>query len=279
VTIQTAAIDRDSGASLRKKVKAALGYVVYSLGLHRWLLRDRAVIVAFHRVSASAEGRALNCPPHVFASLCRFFKKHFTVMPLAELLRRLRHNEGLGGALVITFDDGYRDNRIVAAPILHELRLPATFFVATNFIDSDTVPFWDRNDGVKSEWMSWAEVESLKRMGFDIGGHTMNHANLAEVELAMAEHEIAGCRQMLTGKLGVAVPHFAYPFGGAGNITPAARNAVGRLGFECCLSCHGGTVRPEDDAFELRREPINAWVASPYQYGFELIMRAREERR
>jgi peptidoglycan/xylan/chitin deacetylase (PgdA/CDA1 family) len=277
--MQSLAIDRDAGTSLRKKVKAALGYVVYSLGLHRWLLRDRAVIIAFHRVSASPEGRALNCRPEVFAALCRFFKRHFTVMPLAELLRRLRANERFGGALVVTFDDGYRDNRTVAAPILRELGLPATFFVATNFIGSNVVPFWDRKDGVKSEWMSWGDVESLRQMGFDIGGHTMNHANLAEIDLATAENEITGCRQMLTAKLGVAVPHFAYPFGGVANITPATREAVGRLGFLCCLSCHGGTVRPEDDVFELHREPINAWVSSPYQYGFELIMRAREERR
>jgi len=194
-------------------------------------------------------------------------------------LRRLRQNERLDGALVITFDDGYRDNSIVAAAILHELGLPATFFVATNFIGSSVVPFWDREDGVKSEWMSWADVESLQHMGFDIGGHTMNHANLAEIDLATTENEITGCRQMLTAKLGVEVPHFAYPFGGVANITSAAREAVGRLGFVCCLSCHGGTVRREDGAFELRREPINAWVASPYQYGFELIMRAMEERR
>jgi peptidoglycan/xylan/chitin deacetylase (PgdA/CDA1 family) len=260
-------------------VKAALGYILYSLGLHRWLLRDRAVIIAFHRVSAAAEGRALNCPPQVFAALCKFFKRHFTVLPLAELLRRLRQKEDVGGALVITFDDGYRDNRTVAAPILEELGLPATFFVATNFIGSSTVPFWDRNDGVDSEWMNWADVESLQRMGFDIGGHTMNHANLAELDVAGAETEITGCRQMLTRKLGVAVPHFAYPFGGAGNITAAARSAVGKSGFVCCLSCHGGTVGPKDDAFDLRREPINAWVTSPYQYGFELIMRAREESR
>ena len=38
-------------------------------------------------------------------------------------------------ALAITFDDGYADNATVAAPILLRLGLPATFFVATGFLD------------------------------------------------------------------------------------------------------------------------------------------------
>jgi hypothetical protein len=53
---------------------------------------------------------------------------------------------------------------------------------------------------------------------------------------------------------------------------------VAASGFTCCLSCHGGIISAEDNVFDLHREPINSWVTSPYQYGFELLQKAVEAR-
>jgi peptidoglycan/xylan/chitin deacetylase (PgdA/CDA1 family) len=138
------------------------------------------------------------------------------------------------------------------------------------------VPFWDERDDVESEWMTWADVRELAAMGFDIGGHTMNHSDLGSVAFTAAAAEIAGCRDALAQRLGGRIRHFAYPFGGPSNIHAAARRLVADAGFECCLSCHGGIISSRDDPFDLPREPINAWVRSPYQYGYELLMKARE---
>jgi peptidoglycan/xylan/chitin deacetylase (PgdA/CDA1 family) len=74
-----------------------------------------------------------------------------------EALVRVGNVVGLGDALValdagmrlppravaITFDDGYRDNLEVAAPALHRLGLPATFFLAPGFLSRTTVPWWE----------------------------------------------------------------------------------------------------------------------------------------
>jgi peptidoglycan/xylan/chitin deacetylase (PgdA/CDA1 family) len=272
--MQNAVHSASSGANgFKAGVKATLGWAAFTGGLHRRVLRDRAVVIAFHRIY-EGRGEALNCPPRVFAALCRFFKRHFSVIPLSELVLRVRENRPIGGVLSITFDDGYKDNFEVAAPILRNLDLPATFFVATNFIDSASVPFWDERDGVESKWMSWADVRELAAMGFDIGGHTMNHADLGLAGSEQALAEIAGCRDALLAQLGGPVRNFAYPFGGERNITPGTRQLVADAGFECCLSCHGGVILATDDVFELRREPINTWIRSPYQYGFELLQRA-----
>jgi peptidoglycan/xylan/chitin deacetylase (PgdA/CDA1 family) len=262
--------------ALKKTAKSMLGFAAYRLGLHRSLLRNRAVVIAFHRVSDSDRGGALNCPVSVFDDLCRFFRRHFSVMPLSELVWRLRQNEPLSRGLCITFDDGYRDNYAVAAPILRKYELPATFFVATSFIESSTVPEWDARDGFDSEWMSWDDVRSLRQMGFDVGGHTMTHADLGTVAPDVAMREITGCRDVLAEKLDSAAPHFAYPFGGAANITQETLQMVQNAGFGCCLSCYGGLVNAEDNVFSLQREPINRWVRYAYQYGFELLLRARE---
>lgn len=264
---------RNASADVKVVAKAALGFAACVAGLHRRVLGDRAVVVAFHRIS-DGPGEALNCRPAVFDALCRLFKRHFFVIPLSELIERLRQNKPVGGALSITFDDGYRDNFEVAAPILKRLDLPATFFVATRFIESAQVPFWDERDGVESEWMSWAHVRELAAMGFEIGGHTMNHADLGTVTREDALVEIEGCRDALSERLGRRVRNFAYPFGGVDNITPETRRLVADAGFESCLSCHGGIVSPTDDVYALPREPINVWVRSAYQYMFELLIKA-----
>ena len=44
--------------------------------------------------------------------------------------------------LIITFDDGWRDNYVNALPILEKYNLQASFFIATDYIDSDEVFSW-----------------------------------------------------------------------------------------------------------------------------------------
>jgi peptidoglycan/xylan/chitin deacetylase (PgdA/CDA1 family) len=79
--------------------------------------------------------------PEQFDRQLRWLKAHFDVVsprdiPYVLRLRRGRH-------VIVTFDDGYEDNYSAAFPILRAHRLPATFFVATGFIDHPRLPWWD----------------------------------------------------------------------------------------------------------------------------------------
>lgn len=65
----------------------------------------------------------------------RWVKRWFKVLPLAEAVAGLRDGNLPSRPAVITFDDGYADNRNVALPILQRHGLPATFFVSSGFID------------------------------------------------------------------------------------------------------------------------------------------------
>jgi peptidoglycan/xylan/chitin deacetylase (PgdA/CDA1 family) len=64
-----------------------------------------------------------------------WIRKWFNVLPLDEAVAALERGSLLARALAITFDDGYADNATVALPILRRLGLPATYFVATAFLD------------------------------------------------------------------------------------------------------------------------------------------------
>ncbi len=71
-------------------------------------------------------------------------RRHFDVLPLDELAERARRRELPRNGVAITFDDGYRDNYTNAFPLLRELGLPATIFLATDALDRGALLWHDR---------------------------------------------------------------------------------------------------------------------------------------
>jgi peptidoglycan/xylan/chitin deacetylase (PgdA/CDA1 family) len=180
--------------------------------------------------------------------------------------------------LAITFDDGYRDNVENAVPVLERFSLPATFFVVTEWMGTDVVPWWDREHGVRHPWMTWDQVRQLHRKGFDVGAHTRTHVDLGTVSEAEAWAEIRGARLELERQLAAPIDLFAYPYGGPTNVAAATRSLVKAAAFRCCCSCFGGANATGTDPFHLRRIPISSWYASPHQFGLEVALGKSEPR-
>jgi peptidoglycan/xylan/chitin deacetylase (PgdA/CDA1 family) len=254
-----------------RRLKSVLGFLVFSLGLHRVLLRRKAIIVLFHRVDDRYSADAISCSVEKFERFCAFFRRYFTVVPLGVLVDRVRRGEDVGGHLVVTFDDGYRDNHEIAAPVLKRQRLSACFFIATDFIESDRVPWWDRDAGISSEWMSWDQVRDLSAQGFELGAHTCNHVDLGVVNGDEARREITDSGARLAAEVGIGVGLFSYPYGRRHQITETNRELVREAGYECCMSAYGGNVTAGSNPYDLRRIPISQWHTSVYQFGFEAL--------
>jgi peptidoglycan/xylan/chitin deacetylase (PgdA/CDA1 family) len=75
-----------------------------------------------------------------FARQMQWLHERERVLSLAELVEHHRHGRDVDG-VVVTFDDGYRNNLTVALPILERYKVHATFFITTGFIDGDRL-FW-----------------------------------------------------------------------------------------------------------------------------------------
>jgi peptidoglycan/xylan/chitin deacetylase (PgdA/CDA1 family) len=75
----------------------------------------------------------------------RILQKHYAVAELAEVQELVEHPERMRHCRVlVTLDDGYRDNYDVALPILRARGINATFFLATGFVGTNRVPWWDQ---------------------------------------------------------------------------------------------------------------------------------------
>jgi peptidoglycan/xylan/chitin deacetylase (PgdA/CDA1 family) len=98
--------------------------------------RARLSILIFHRVHAQRDPLS---PGEVtqpeFDAICSWLCSWCAVMPLERAVESLGEGTLPARAVAITFDDGYRDNYEVALPILLRHGLPATFFVASAFLD------------------------------------------------------------------------------------------------------------------------------------------------
>ncbi len=96
----------------------------------------RLSVLIFHRVFAEPDPVF----PHEmhasrFDEVCGWVKSWFDVLPLDAAVAHLKAGTLPARAACITFDDGYADNHDVALPILLRHGLPATFFIATGFLD------------------------------------------------------------------------------------------------------------------------------------------------
>ena len=276
-------------------VKSALGWLALRTGLHRLFLRNRAIVVLFHRVGEAIPNDPIGCTEDKFARFCDVFARYFHVVSLETLLAKMQHGEDITGDLAITFDDGYLDNLTTASPVLTERNLPACFFLATGYIGTERVPGWDADANVESAWMTWDQVRQLRRLGFEIGAHTVNHVNLGDAETferfraapfpkhwdvdvdsETAELEIVESKRHLERELGEPVRFFSYPFGRRENITQRNRDIIRRSGFSCCCSAHGGTVDATSSPFDLARIAVSQWYISPSHFVFEAMRVAHD---
>jgi peptidoglycan/xylan/chitin deacetylase (PgdA/CDA1 family) len=258
---------------VKTAIKQLVGRAIFASRLDGWLLRDTAVIVCYHRVhEGAATDDGLSVDVELFERHCRYFKRNFRVVRLAEIVEKLERGLPFHRDLAITFDDGYRDNHDHAAPILQKHGLPATFFVVTQWMGTSLVPWWDGAGGARHPWMTWDQVRALHRQGFDIGVHTRTHADLGQVSGAEAREEIFGARRELEAQLGARADLFAYPYGGHHQMTDANRELVKAAGFRCCLASVGGVNPGHCSPFHLERVPITFWHRSPHVFGFEVAL-------
>ncbi len=115
-----------------------------------WLTEDGLAIFLFHGVIAKNRSAVRNYTrKHLerdyFFRVVSELKKRGRPLSMPEVIHYHRRKISYPkNAFAITFDDGFENNYSIAAPILEDLNLPATFYLTTDFVDRNIMSWTDR---------------------------------------------------------------------------------------------------------------------------------------
>jgi len=175
------------------------------------------------------------------------------------------------GAVLITFDDGYRDNLENALPILQRHGYPAVIFVPIGFLDEDRpLPHEEalRMLGVRNETVGWEELAALEAGGIRVESHGIGHRPVSELGPAEAAREIALSKLRLEERLGRAVDAYAFVKGSLADYRPEHVSLVQQAGYTLGFTSVSGANGPASDRYRLRRYNVE-----PYpRRTFELVL-------
>ncbi len=174
-------------------------------------------------------------------------------------------------SVLITFDDGYRDNLENAVPVLERFGYPAVLFVPIGYLDgSGPLPHEERlaANGLLNPTLDWGGVAEIEAAGVRVESHGIAHRPLAELEPDEAAREIALSKLRLEDRLGREVRAFAFVKGSEADYRPVHLSLVRQAGYDLAFTTVSGANGPRTDRFRLHRYNIEPY--SPRT--FELVL-------
>lgn len=186
-------------------------------------------ILNYHRVGG-ADPRQLNIPTDLFEWQMQFLHEHYRLIGLDDLLdMALPGVVPTRDVVAVTFDDGFEEVYTHAFPILQRLRIPATIYVATKFVDEGRPLHHSpsRANGDLGLPLTWPELQEMSSTGLiTVGAHTHSHADLSVLPPVEIDREITQANRLIEDRLARTPIHFAYPWGRASYV---ARDVVSRV--------------------------------------------------
>ncbi len=115
------------------------------------LLRDvktpRVLTLLYHRITdAASDPQLLSVKPHNFEQHLAVLKRSYRLAKFADLEEQRSSRTTPVNTVIVTFDDGYRDNLTEALPLLQQADIPATIFVTTSMVENRALFWWDELD-------------------------------------------------------------------------------------------------------------------------------------
>ena len=174
-------------------------------------------ILFYHKIDypdPRARVKGLYVTPENFYRQMRYLKwRRFNTITAAEYIDYLEKGDPLPPRpILLTFDDGYRDNYLNAFPILKKFGFTATIFLVVGDV-GEKVRWEDSEEQLEAEILTWEEIKEMKEYGIDFQSHTLTHARLTKLSPEKIEEELYRSRKILEDKLSSSVTSLAYPYG------------------------------------------------------------------
>lgn len=186
----------------------------------------------------------LSVPPALFAAqLDRIKSEGYTTISLYDLIAYLQQGKSLPEhPVILTFDDGYRDNYENAFPLLHERQMTATFFLVIDFINNE-----------RPEYLTWDMVREMYAGGMAIEVHGIDHSSLRKRSRADLEFQALRSYETIQDRIGIRPRFVSYP---AGEYDADTITMFQSAGYWAALTTVQGATHNSDKLFELKRVRI-----------------------
>ena len=174
-------------------------------------------------------------------------------------------------AVLITFDDGYRDNLENAAPVLQRYGYPAVIFVPVGYMAGSRPLPHDEHlaaRGIVNRPLSWEDLAELEAAGIRVESHGIGHRPLADLEVDEAAREITLSKLRLEDRLGRPVRAFAYVKGSEAHYRLVHLSLLKQAGYDVAFTSISGANGPRTDPLQLHRYNVEPYPSRT----FELVL-------
>ena len=166
-------------------------------------------ILGYHRVAGADDSLAVS--PARFREQMRALAESGAQPIRLDRAIELLRSPVPGRYVCVTFDDGYRDNLLAAAPVLAEFDIPATIFVPSRIIDGDVSFHWYDDPPPALSWDGGRRAHRRRA-----GRRAVAHAHPPAAPAGRRERsyeEIAGSKRAIEAHVPYALTSFCYPAG------------------------------------------------------------------
>jgi peptidoglycan/xylan/chitin deacetylase (PgdA/CDA1 family) len=206
-------------------------------------------VFVYHSVDGS--GSLISISEAMFQRQMQYLhKKGYQTISLDNLVRTQTRKSPLPKRpIVLTFDDGYKNNRKIVMPILERFGFTATIFITTGYVSK--IMTWTKTPDIPDLPMaSWDDIRVMSEGGMHIQAHSINHPNLCLLPIEEAVYEMKKSKEEIEEHLGKEVNFFAYPYG---EYNEEIKNAAKECGYKGAVTTIFGKENRVKDTYEIKR--------------------------
>lgn len=218
--------------------------------------QNSIAVLQYHHVADDTPA-VTSITPEQFAQHLDYLDKHdYQVLAISEAKQRLESGQDIPEkAVVITFDDGYKNVYDNAADLLADYQFPYTVFVNPALLEQSP-----------SAYMSWEQLRDIQQRGATIANHGQTHDHLIRRHKGESEKQwqqrmqadVVGAQQAIDEHLGAQEKYFAYPYG---EFNPALEQLLEQWGF-LGFAQHSGPWSQYSDRTAITRFPASGRYAN-----------------
>ncbi|MFC1595089.1 polysaccharide deacetylase family protein [Patescibacteria group bacterium] len=178
-------------------------------------MSSKTLIIAYHSIEGDNH---LSISKEMFIKQILYLKKKRYVFSNFSGVAEIKKSYPKKKIACIYFDDGFKDVLTNAYPILKGENIPATLFLAIDYIDQK------KFQGV---YLTWDEVNNMSDV-FEFGSHSLSHRKLNKISLEEAREEMFLSKRIIEDRTGTKVVSFSYP---KGRVSPELEELSNELGY------------------------------------------------